>query len=85
MTKPELKSLLKKETGGCTIQHDGWPCGTCFGAILPDNLTDEKKQAFWSTLLAYRGDYSLEQVELTKQSFKENLKELKELLVSGDK
>jgi len=35
----KLKEALKKATG-CTVQHDGWTCGTCFYAI-DDKLTNK--------------------------------------------
>ena len=29
MNKTKLKRVLAEETG-CTIQHNGWTCGSCF-------------------------------------------------------
>jgi hypothetical protein len=46
-----LKRLLKEKTG-CTIQHDGWTCATCFFAI-DKKLTNKD----WQTVLLVRGDY----------------------------
>ena len=46
-----LKILLKKKTS-CTVQHDGWTCGTCFFAI-----SKELKNRDWQTVLYLRGDY----------------------------
>ena len=37
---------------GCTVQHDGWPCGTCFAEAVP-----EDGGRAWRAVLAYRGDY----------------------------
>ena len=85
MTKLELKRRLKKETGGCVIQHDGWPCGTCFGTVLnkynaPENLHSD----IWQSLLVYRGDYKLgEYVQLTQEQVDANIKILKDLLTKS--
>jgi hypothetical protein len=50
-----LKRLLVKATGGCNIQHTGWPCNTCFHVLdlpLKHNIHD-----YWLAVLAFRGDY----------------------------
>ncbi len=51
MEKIILKNALRKATG-CTIQHTGWPCGTCFFAINK-KLTNQD----WQAVLLFRGDY----------------------------
>ena len=48
---------LRKATG-CTVQHDGWTCGTCFYAI-DDKLTNKD----WQTVLYIRGDYELQDLD----------------------
>jgi hypothetical protein len=48
--REEFRDRLVYACGGCAIQHDGWPCGTCFLAVF-DNGED------WRAVLAYRGDY----------------------------
>lgn len=45
--KSEFRKALVTASGGCAIQHNGWPCGTDF----PGN------QEEWHAVLAYRGDY----------------------------
>ena len=52
MKKMQMKRTLLKATGGCNIQHTGYPCGTCFFA-MSDELTNED----WQALLYFRGDY----------------------------
>jgi hypothetical protein len=50
-----LKKYLAEETG-CTIQHDGWPCGSCFNSIdikLAKNISE-----YWQPVLSIRGDYN---------------------------
>lgn len=47
----ELKQALAKATH-CEIQHDGWPCGTCFFG-----LSEKFKNSDWQALLLFRGDY----------------------------
>lgn len=32
--KEELREWAVKNTAGCSIQADGWPCGTCFIHLL---------------------------------------------------
>ena len=49
-----LKDKLVKETG-CGIQHDGWPCGSCFHTI--DLELKEDIQEYWQPVLSVRGDY----------------------------
>lgn len=56
MQKSTLKRLLKKATH-CTIQHDGWPCGTCFFS-----LSSELNNQDWQSLLLFRGDYKREEL-----------------------
>jgi hypothetical protein len=52
-----LKSLLNEATG-CHIQHTGWPCGTCFGALSLPGLSDAERNAMWQATLIVRGDYT---------------------------
>jgi len=51
MNKLTLKRALRERTG-CVIQHNGWPCGTCFFS-MSKKLTN----ADWQALLLFRGDY----------------------------
>ena len=50
----ELKEYLAEETG-CAIQHDGWPCGSCFSTI--DIELKEDIREYWQPVLSVRGDY----------------------------
>lgn len=73
MRKREFKALLKNKTG-CTVQADGWCCGTCFFAIPELNgYPSELKNQLWCSVLNYRGDYSLAQVEQTAKTVKANI------------
>ena len=56
MNKAKFKKLLRDATG-CTIQHNGWTCGSCFFGIS-DKLTNKD----WQALLLYRGDYKREEL-----------------------
>jgi len=50
MNRLELKKALLKATH-CNVQHDGWPCGTCFFA-MSEELTNQD----WQAVLLKRGD-----------------------------
>jgi hypothetical protein len=52
--RTKLRRKLAAVTG-CTVQHDGWPCGSCF----------PWGGAHWRAILAYRGDYD-KNVDLDK-------------------
>lgn len=68
--KTEIAETLRQKLvakTGCSIQHTGWPCNTCFHAMdlpLKHNIHD-----YWEAVLALRGDYpELEQKpELIKE------------------
>ena len=54
MNIEKLKQYLAEETG-CAIQHNGWPCGSCFNTIdveLAEDITE-----YWQPVLSVRGDY----------------------------
>jgi hypothetical protein len=51
MDKEKLKTALFNKTG-CDLQHDGWPCGTCFF-----DISEELNNQDWQALLLFRGDY----------------------------
>lgn len=46
--RKEFRKALVEASGGCVIQHDGWPCGSCCYGNGKD----------WHAILAYRGDYN---------------------------
>ncbi len=54
VNKNKLRRKLEKELG-CTIQHDGWPCGSCFHTIDIDLREDISE--YWQPVLSVRGDY----------------------------
>jgi hypothetical protein len=78
MTKNEVLGKLSELTGGCSIQHRGCPCGTCFATIdfgkgAPKNL--------WESVLLYRGDYENgKYFYQTKEELSGNIKWLKSFL-----
>lgn len=57
--KRQLVDMVADETG-CTIQHNGCPCNTCFhSTFCKDNqLGPELGHLFWLIVLAVRGDYT---------------------------
>jgi len=64
INKAKFKKALREKTG-CSIQHNGWTCGTCFFAISKTlNNFD------WRSLLLYRGDYTLKELGLTEKDIK---------------
>lgn len=56
MDKKKFKKQLKLKTG-CSVQHNGWTCGTCFFAI-----SERLSNRDWRAVLYYRGDYSLKEL-----------------------
>ena len=75
MEKREFKRKLKEKTL-CDIQHNGWTCGTCFFAI-----SEELNNEHWKAVLFYRGDYTLEEMEMDKSwDYKSLLEEVWELI-----
>ncbi len=57
MNKKEFKKKLKERTS-CSIQHNGWTCGTCFFSISKKLTNDH-----WRAVLYFRGDYTKEEIE----------------------
>ena len=57
MNKRNMKKALRNKTL-CTVQHNGWTCGTCFLA-MDDSLTNQD----WQALLLYRGDYQKSELD----------------------
>lgn len=55
MNKLKFKRALINASCGCDIQHDGWPCGTCFFSIS-SKFTNKD----WQAVLLFRGDYQKE-------------------------
>jgi len=75
MEREQLRQLLQDKTG-CAIQHDGWPCNTCFHS-LDLGLSPEHQHDIWESILAYRGDYSgLGIIKQSPDSVAANINEL---------
>lgn len=82
MTKEQVRRKLMKLTGGCNLQgrpNGGWPCGTCFGAAMK-TLNAPKRPNLWRSILVYRGDYKLSEVNQTQAIVDRNMETLKKLL-----
>jgi hypothetical protein len=57
-----LIKLLSKHTG-CSIQHNGCPCNSCFFNLAKEiGLNDEFAKRLWSVVLVLRGDYTQEEI-----------------------
>ena len=56
VNRRKFRQAVVDASGGCTLQHDGWPCGSDF----PGNQED------WHAVLAYRGDYDGPEVRIVK-------------------
>ena len=78
MNKIRLKRALKKKTY-CAIQHDGWPCGTCF-FFMSGTLTNQD----WQALLLYRGDYKKEDLDNLPPDIKVSLEKIYKIAVKQD-
>lgn len=57
MNKSKLKKQLKNKTS-CTIQHDGWTCGSCF-FLISKKLNNED----WQNILLIRGDHNIRDLD----------------------
>ena len=78
------KRTLKRKLGdltNCGIQHNGWTCGTCFGAAMRDlKVQRDKRHLYWQSLLVYRGDYKPDTMDYPELTLKQGIKELKGVL-----
>lgn len=70
MNKGKLKKALKQATK-CSIQHTGWPCGTCFFS-LPGDFTNED----WQSLLYFRGDSKKEELNNLPLDWKKRIEKI---------
>jgi hypothetical protein len=73
MKKSVLKKALRNATG-CGIQHNGWPCGTCFFSI-DGPLTNKD----WQAVLLFRGDYKKEQLNNLPKDIENSLEKVLKL------
>lgn len=64
--REEFKEKLLEKTM-CSIQHDGWTCGTCFFS-LSETLTN----LHWRVILNFRGDYSDEDLDRDLEEMNKN-------------
>ena len=55
MIVEKLKQYLAEETG-CTIQHNGWCCRSCFNTMDYLKLAKDISE-YWQPVLSVRGDY----------------------------
>ena len=74
MNKQKFKRMLKLKTG-CSIQYNGWCCGTCFFSL--SKKLDNKD---WRSLLYYRGDYGKEELDLIPENWEERINKIWELI-----
>ena len=45
---------------GCSTQHNGWPCNSCFHTTIEVDFKDDLNfdvHDYWLAVLAIRGDY----------------------------
>ena len=79
MNRKIFKKKLREFTG-CTIQHDGWSCGTCFCSIESDLNLKNDIGDYWQAILDYRGDSDDYEwgIETDTSMFPELLEELYE-------
>lgn len=68
--REELKKKLYEKTG-CDMQYDGWCCGTCFFS-----LSDDFDNQDWQTLLFYRGDYGIDELDNLPENMKGSLNKI---------
>ena len=54
--REEVRRNLEIELG-CTIQHDGWPCNSCFHSVGEEWKLKEDIHKYWEAILDFRGDY----------------------------
>ena len=77
--KETMRRLVVEACGGCTIQHDGWPCNSCFHSL--DLPLKHNIHAYWIAILSYRGDYPSIPRNCAMNAL---LAELKEVLERGN-
>ena len=78
--KEEILLSVEKKLAiktGCTIQHTGWSCNSCFHNMDIDLKEDIHK--YWLAVLSFRGDYldyNFEQEGIDVSNFAELIEEL---------
>ena len=71
--KDKVQDMLEAATL-CTIQHDGWTCGSCFFAI-----SEELDGSDWQNILLLRGDYKKEELDNLPIDREKSLKKIYKL------
>tara|TARA_Y100001938_G_scaffold98143_1_gene134315 strand:- start:251 stop:526 length:276 start_codon:yes stop_codon:yes gene_type:complete len=56
VNKRKFKKKLFFETG-CSIQYNGWTCGSCFYPLANEINLNKDSDLYWKAILWYRGDY----------------------------
>lgn len=56
ITREKFRQALVNKVG-CDIQHNGWPCNSCFHNT-DFGVSDDRTHELWQSVLAYRGDYT---------------------------
>jgi hypothetical protein len=74
ISKKTLKSLLIEKTG-CSLQHTGWPCGTCFF-----DISETLDNSDWQSLLYFRGDYKKKELNNLPENYMENIEKIYNLI-----
>lgn len=58
MRRSRFRKHVVDASGGCAIQHTGWPCGSCFfEGMRADGVSNRRAGHWWHAVLIYRGDY----------------------------
>jgi hypothetical protein len=78
ITKTELKKKLNMRLG-CTIQHTGYPCNSCFHS-LELGISDMELHELWEALLLFRGDYKPPEIPIGEAEMEKRIKRLYSLL-----
>lgn len=77
ITKNQLKNALRDATG-CTIQHTGWTCGTCFFSI-----NEKMTNKHWQAVLLTRGDYKREDLNNLPKNIEKTIEEVYKLAIKA--
>jgi hypothetical protein len=75
----ELQHLLSLKTQGCEVQHNGYPCNTCFHA-MELGVSNEGLHEMWEATLLYRGDYTIDEIPMTEERMLNLVNQLTNLL-----
>ena len=76
-SKETMQNELEIETM-CTIQHDGWTCGSCFFTI-----SEELDNSDWQNILLLRGDYKESDLDNLPKDREESLIKIYNILTNN--